>query len=56
MKKYTITLTGETASFYSRIAKNSNLPVEKVLSDSLFKFAGDLAVEAICMRTTKEPA
>ena len=56
MKNHTIVLSNETASFYSRIAKVANLPVEKVLSDSLFKFAGELAVEALTMKTTKEPA
>ncbi len=32
--------------FYTRIANATGLPLEKVLSDALFKLAGELSLEA----------
>ena len=44
-----ITLRLEPAAvlFYSRIASAAGLPLDKVLSDALFKLAGELSLEAI---------
>ena len=33
--------------FYSRIASSVGLPLEQVLSDALFKLAGELSLEAL---------
>ena len=45
----TVTLTLEPAVilFYSRIAGATGLPLEQVLSDALFKLAGELSLESI---------
>ena len=33
--------------FYTRIAKSVGLPLEQVLSDALFKLAGELSLESM---------
>lgn len=43
----TLLLQPEVALFYTRIARNTGLPLEKVLSDALFKLAGELSLEAL---------
>ena len=35
------------ALFYTRIAKDAGIPLEKVLEDALFKLAGELSLEAL---------
>ncbi len=35
------------ASFYQRIASAAGIPLEQVLSDALFKLAGELSLEAL---------
>ena len=47
MKQYKIQLTKETALFYEKIAGQTDRDVEQVLSDALFKLAGELALEAL---------
>ena len=47
MKKYTISLSDEVATFYSQIAELSGNDIEKVLADSLFGYAGELSIQAI---------
>lgn len=47
MTQYTILLEPATALFYSRIASAAEMSVEQVLSDALFKLAGELALEAL---------
>ena len=47
MKQYKIRLNRETAVFYERIAFQAGRDVEQVLSDTLFKLAGELALEAL---------
>ncbi len=47
MKQYQIKLTDEAAVFYEKIACRAGRSTEQVLSDALFKLAGELAVEAI---------
>ena len=42
-----IFLEPEVVSFYSRLADAVGLPLEQVLSDALFKLAGELSLEAI---------
>lgn len=47
MSDYKIDVSDETALFYERIANNIGLSVENVMSDALFKFAGELSKKAI---------
>ena len=42
MKKYVIELSEETALFYQKIAETMEYATEQVLSDALFRFAGEL--------------
>lgn len=43
----TVLLDEKTAEFYARIAARAGRTVETVLSDSLFKLAGELSLEAL---------
>ena len=47
MTTITLTLEPAVALFYSRIASAAEIPLEQVLSDALFKLAGELSLEAI---------
>ena len=47
MTPVTILLEPVVVSFYSRLADAVELPLERVLSDALFKLAGELSLEAI---------
>lgn len=47
MKKCTILLSEEVYKFYSLISETANIPIEKVLSDSLFNYAGELSAKEI---------
>ena len=43
----TLQLEPAVALFYSRVARTVNLPLERVLTDALFKLAGELSLEAL---------
>ena len=43
----TVLLDEKTAEFYARIAAHAGRSLETVLSDSLFKLAGELSLEAL---------
>ena len=43
----TLTLEPEVVRFYAHIAAVTGLSVENVLSDALFKLAGELSLEAL---------
>ena len=43
----TLTLEPSVVHFYTHIARCVGLPLEQVLSDALFKLAGELSMEAI---------
>ena len=43
----TLILEPAVVRFYSHIAALSGLPLEQVLSDALFKLAGELSLEAL---------
>lgn len=43
----TLQLDPEVFQFYARISGLSGVPVEQVLSDALFKLAGELSLEAL---------
>ena len=47
MDAVTILLDPAVVLFYTRIAKQAGLSLEQVLSDALFKLAGELSLEAI---------
>ena len=47
MQQVSIFLEPAVASFYMRLAEVVGLPLEQVLSDALFKLAGELSLEAI---------
>ena len=47
MVQVTLLLEPQVALFYSQIAGLAGIPVEQVLSDALFKLAGELSLEAL---------
>lgn len=47
MTQVTLYLEPSVALFYSRIASSMELPLEQVLTDALFKLAGELSLEAL---------
>lgn len=47
MVQVTLLLEPAVALFYTNIARSANIPLEQVLSDALFKLAGELSLEAI---------
>lgn len=47
MTQVTLLLESSVALFYNRIAISMGLPLETVLTDALFKLAGELSLEAL---------
>ena len=47
MTQVTILLEPSVAQFYIQVAQKAGLPLEKVLSDALFKLAGELSLQAL---------
>ena len=47
MTKITLTLEPAVALFYTRIAMSAGVSVEQVLTDALFKLAGELSLESL---------
>ena len=47
MQEVTLCLEPVLVLFYTKIAENTKLPLEKVLVDALFKLAGELSLEAL---------
>jgi len=47
MKNVTLYLDSTVALFYERIALANDLTLEQVLSDALFKLAGELSLNAL---------
>ncbi len=47
MNEITLKLDPAVVLFYSRIARANDLPLEQVLTDALFKLAGELSLEAL---------
>ena len=47
MDRITLTLDPVVVLFYSRIAHSLGLSLEQVLSDALFKLAGELSLESL---------
>lgn len=51
MTEVTIQLEETAAAFYERIAAAAGLPLSRVLSDALFKLAGELSLQALKKET-----
>ena len=47
MTEITLHLDPTVVLFYTRIASAAGRPLEQVLSDALFKLAGELSLEAL---------
>ena len=47
MKQVTLTLEPAVVLFYTRVAAAVGVPLEQVLSDALFKLAGELSLESL---------
>jgi hypothetical protein len=47
MTQITLLLEPAVIAFYSHVAEGLNLPLEQVLSDVLFKLAGELSLSAL---------
>ena len=47
MVSVTLLLDPAVVMFYKNISIHMNLPLEQVLSDALFKLAGELSLEAL---------
>ena len=47
MISVTLSLEPSVVRFYAHIAAVAGLPLEQVLSDALFKLAGELSLEAL---------
>ena len=47
MTQVTLLLEPAVALFYTQIAQAVGVPLEQVLSDALFKLAGELSLEAL---------
>lgn len=47
MNEYSIRLDATAAALYGRIAREAGLPVEQVLSDALFRLAGELSLNSL---------
>lgn len=47
MTQVTLLLEPAVALFYARVAQAAGISLEQVLSDALFKLAGELSLEAL---------
>ena len=47
MTQVTLLLEPAVALFYTQVARSAGVPLEQVLSDTLFKVAGELSLEAL---------
>ena len=54
MIPFIIELDDTVAEFYAHVANDAGLPVETVLSDTLFKLAGELSLEALAKQRKTE--
>ena len=55
MTQVTLQLDPEVALFFTRIAWTTGHSLEKVLSDALFRLAGELSLEALYNREPNAP-
>jgi len=52
MTQVTLLLEPNVALFYNRVAAAAGVSLEQVLSDTLFKLAGELSLEALRSKNT----
>ena len=50
-----LSLPPEVALFYTRVAFLTGLPLEQVLTDALFRLAGELSLEALARGNCGQP-
>ena len=50
MPTFSVFLDPSTERFYRRVAEHAGLQTEQVLSDALFKLAGELALESLAQK------
>ncbi|MBQ4643488.1 MAG: hypothetical protein IJB66_04605 [Oscillospiraceae bacterium] len=54
MKKYILEMDPAAAKFYETIARRTGATTEKLMAETLFKFAGELSVKAVLENRKKE--
>ena len=54
MKQISLNLEPSVLLFYQRVAQNTGKPLETVLSDALFKLAGELSLQALAASPDKK--
>ena len=47
MKKYLLKIDPAVAKFYETIARRTGATTEKLMAETLFRFAGELSVKAV---------
>ncbi len=50
MISYTISLDPAAAKLYEKVAQQTRLPVERILSDALFRLAGELSLSSLAKK------
>ena len=55
MREITLQLDAAVILFYSRIASATGRSLEQVLSDALFKLAGELSLQALRQNNFEKP-
>lgn len=55
MTRITLTLEPAVALFYTRVALSTGRTLEQVLSDALFRLAGELSLEALRSGSPENP-
>ena len=53
MSRFTVALDPSVEAFYRRIAAQAQLPLETVLSDTLWKLAGELSLQALSRKAAR---
>lgn len=54
MKKYIISVDSAAAKFYETIARRTGTTVEKLMAETLFRFAGELSAKAVLEKLETE--
>ena len=47
LKRYTIFMDSAASDFYEKIARRTGTTAEKLMAETLFRFAGELSVKAV---------
>ena len=54
LKKYTLSIDPAAAKFYETLARRTGTTAEKLMESTLFKFAGEISVNAILENIKRE--